>query len=407
MDGNNKPKAAVIAGADRILSFFTATIVEMAEKKLDDPQLRALYPFLLEGLRKSVEGVEEGKSGGKIISRIGGPSDQWRRSSCMIIAQICRKTRLAKPLLKNIIGALMYSFVHISGVSNGVTSVLDTQSSNTSLDAAIEIVTIVSVIAQSQKINMGPKMLMAVFADISECSNSSINSSESQENIPTARIGSAYLLQCIEILQKEKGFDASALLKAMTTTLTGALVYVGDETKNYPESSFLSPMMASKILSYCISSGMLVDSIIGAIVWKILQNNSLLSNIGQVKALPINVRKGRSESFSDDNDGDRKEVLRVLRCVSQRYPSIFDTCVQAAYNDVKSDVNDILDGDEDLEPTLESIEIDDKDDENENEEELQIGQTLSEINLEKQAKASSLRKLLCDKIGRASCRERV
>ena len=88
--------------------------------------------------------AQEGKSGAKIISRVGGPSDQWRRSSCMIIAQICRKTRLAKPLLKNIIGALMYSFVHISGVSNGVSSVLLGQSSNISLDAAIEIVTIVS-----------------------------------------------------------------------------------------------------------------------------------------------------------------------------------------------------------------------------------------------------------------------
>ena len=413
VDGNNKPKSAVVAGADRILSFFTATVIEVADKgSLDDTQLRTLYPFLLEGLKKSSEGSEENKNGGgKVPYRVGGPADQWRRSSCMIIAQICRKTRLAKPLLKNIIGALMYSFVQISGITQGSSGVLtSSQIPNTGLDAALEIITIVSVIAQSQKVSMGPKMLLAMFSDISESSNSSIESSssssfssqESNDNsVPAIRIGSSYLLQCIEILQKSKGFDASALIKCITTTLTAALVYQVEEHKSFAESSFLSPMMASKILAYCIASGMLAESIIGSIVWKILQNNSLLGSVGQglltVKTTTsaVNGRKERSESFSDDNDGDRKEVLRVLRCVSQRYPTIFDSCVQAAYNEVKNDNShtSITEGDEIDVTTIERVlDEDDKDDEDE----LLIGLSLSDIRLKQEAKASSLRQLLSD-----------
>lgn len=422
VDGNNKPKSAVVAGADRILSFFTATIVEVADKgSLDDSQLRTLYPFLLEGLKKSVEGSEENKNGsGKFLYRVGGPADQWRRSSCMIIAQICQKTRMAKPLLKNIIGALMYSFVKISGISHGPSgSLMPSQAPNTGLDAAIEIVTIVSVIAQNQKVSMGPKMLLAMFSDISESSNSSIESSssspsssslsssaESPENVlPPTRIASSYLIQCIQILQKSKGFDASALLKVMTTTLSAALVYQVEEKKNFAESSFLSPMMASKILAYCISSGMLTDGNIGSIVWKILQNNSLLSSMGQsllnakTRGSAANGRKERSESFSDDNDGDRKEVLRVLRCVSQRYPSIFDSCVQAAYNEVKNDGlhTQISDNDEvDIVIAENALEEDDKEDDDDDDDELQIGKSLRDIQLEKEAKASSLRQLLSD-----------
>ena len=414
VDGNNKPKSAVVAGADRILSFFTATVIEVADKgALDDSQLRTLYPFLLEGLKKSSEGSEENKNGsGKVLYRLGGPADQWRRSSCMIIAQICRKTRLAKPLLKNIVGALMYSFVQISGITQGSSGVLtSSQGPNTGLDAALEVITIVSVIAQSQKVSMGPKMLLAMFSDISESSNSSIESSssasfsstESNENsVPAIRIGSSYLLQCIEILQKSRGFDASALIKVITTTLTAALVYQVEENKSFAESSFLSPMMASKILAYCIASGMLADSIIGSIVWKILQNNSLLGSVGQgmltakTTAGPLNGRKERSESFSDDNDGDRKEVLRVLRCVSQRYPSIFDSCVQAAYNEVKNDTShtSITEGDEMYATIVESVPYeDDKDDDDD---ELLIGLSLSDIKLKQEAKASSLRQLLSD-----------
>jgi hypothetical protein len=388
VDGEKKPKTAVITGADRILSFFTATVIEFADKRaLDDPQLRALYPFLLEGLKKSTEGMSDDR-GTKMIYRAGGPADQWRRSSCMIIAQICRKTRLAKPLLKSVVGALMYAFVHVSGVSSGGggSSVVITQGTAGFL-AAMEIITIVSVIAQSQKVLMGPKMVMAIFSDISESSNSTRLEEGQSSN---SRVGSAYLLQCVEILQKERGLDATPLLKVITATLTSALIApVSIEDKN-DLSTFLSPTMASKILTYCIASGMLADSTVAGIVWKILQNNTSLGNLGDSLKASVSTRKERAQSFSDDNDGERKEVLRVLRCVSQRYSSIFDACVQAAYKAVRTDTE--VNGDEDEMMSIKNG--DDKDDVDDDD--IQIGPTTDEMNMEKQAKASSLRRLLTD-----------
>jgi hypothetical protein len=393
VDGNNKPKSAVIAGADRILSFLTATVIELADKgSLNDAQLRILYPFLVEGLKKSTEGSEEGKNGNsKIVFRAGGPTDQWRRSSCMIIAQICRKTKLAKPLLKTLVGSLMSAFVSISGVTSGVSSGPIARGVNSVLDAATEVLTIVAIVSQNQKVAMGPKMLMAIFSDISASSNSSIEtSSDPDSSIPAARVGSAYILQCLEILQKEKGFDTTSLFKVLTTTLTAALVTnIAEEMKNDPR--YLSPMMASKILAYCISSGLLSDSIIGSILWTILQNNSLLGHIGtgllKAPVPPSSGRRPRAESFSDDNDGDRKEVLRVLRCVSQRYPSIFDSCVQAAYRAVE--------GSQAQEPVAEAekMAVVDEDDD---EEDMQVGLSLADINAEKLAKAALLRQLLSD-----------
>ena len=398
VDGSNKPKSAVIAGADRILSFLTATVIELADKgSLNDAQLRILYPFLVEGLKKSTEGSEEGKNGNsKIVFHAGGPTDQWRRSSCMIIAQICRKTKLAKPLLKTLVGSLMSAFVSISGVTSGVSSGTTARGVNSILDAAIEVLTIVAIVAQNQKVAMGPKMLMAIFADISASSNSSIESSSdpSDSSIPAARVGSAYILQCLEIMQKEKGFDTISLFKVLTTTLTAALVTnIAEEMKNDPR--YLSPMMASKILAYCITSGLLSDSTIGSILWTILQNNSLLGHIGtgllKAPAPPTSGRRPRAESFSDDNDGDRKEVLRVLRCVSQRYPSIFDSCVQAAYKAVAASGAGGVEALE-LEAEKMAVVVDEDDDDDD----MQVGLSLADINAEKLAKAALLRQLLSD-----------
>lgn len=390
VDGNSKPKSAVIAGVDRILSFLTATVIELADKgSLNDEQLRILYPFLSDGLKKSTEGLDGDKNGSKIIFRPGGCADQWRRSSCMIIAQICRKTKLAKPLLKTLIGSLMTAFVNISGLSSGISSSTVSGGVNSTFDAALEVMIVVAIMAQYQKVTMGPKMLMAIFSDISVSSNSSIEMSGSNDSTtPTTNVGSAYILQCLHNLSTEKGFETAPLFKAFSTTLTAALVTnIADEMKDDPR--YLSPMMASKILSYFISTGLLLENTIGFILWTILQNNSLLGHLGTgiltSPVAPPTGRRPRAESFSGENDGDRKEVLRVLRCASQRYPSIFDQCVQAAYKAViPTNISD--------DAMVVVVDEDDRDDEDD----VQIGQSLAQLNAEKLAKATLLRQLLSD-----------
>jgi hypothetical protein len=100
--------AMVTAGASRIVSFVTATVIEVADRRpMDDAKIRALYPFLMDGLRVPRDGAARDAC-----------AELWGRSACMVLAQVCRKTQLARPVLKSVVGALMQLFVHVSGVGD-------------------------------------------------------------------------------------------------------------------------------------------------------------------------------------------------------------------------------------------------------------------------------------------------
>lgn len=92
----------LISGVDRVISFFTATIVEIVDSKgLEDVQLRALFPYLVDGLRGRVT-----ESSVNLI-----PLPQWCRSCCIILSQISRSMSLAKPFIQGIVSGMFSRLV--------------------------------------------------------------------------------------------------------------------------------------------------------------------------------------------------------------------------------------------------------------------------------------------------------
>eukprot|EP00601_Ochromonadales_sp_CCMP2298_P004544 CAMPEP_0173176334 /NCGR_PEP_ID=MMETSP1141-20130122/4389_1 /TAXON_ID=483371 /ORGANISM="non described non described, Strain CCMP2298" /LENGTH=341 /DNA_ID=CAMNT_0014098635 /DNA_START=89 /DNA_END=1111 /DNA_ORIENTATION=- len=97
-----------VQGANRVLSFYTAVVVELAEERVDDAAVRHMYLFLVEGLKNNyADAFNNGNGNG-----MGGFSilDQWRRSCCMILAQLSARTAFSKPLTKVFSAALGEAF---------------------------------------------------------------------------------------------------------------------------------------------------------------------------------------------------------------------------------------------------------------------------------------------------------
>jgi hypothetical protein len=305
----------------------------------------------------------------------------------MILAQICRKTQLAKPVIKSVVGALMQLFVHVSGLDTeaGESSALAHRARGA--DVSLEILTVVALIAQQQKVSIGPRMLLAALADVADWSSvagasvrQSAAAQQAAQHTQASLVSSSYFLNCLEQLGKERGYDITALLRSMATTLTTSL-------KPAPEGEDsqdpLSPSLASRVITHCIARDLFSDAVVTSIVWRVFQGqgqgggllrSAVLSSVKQRSA------KDRTTSFSEEDDGDRRETLRVLRCVAQRCPVIFDKCVKAAYET-------LADGEGEADASGTGTDVDD---------DLQIGPTAAQIAAERAAKAACLRRLLAD-----------
>jgi hypothetical protein len=186
-------------------------------------------------------------------------------------------------------------------------------------------------------------------------------------------------------------------MRALAFTLTNALRHPTDAdaaaAAAADDAGQLSPSLASRVLTHCISHDMFSEGVVTFVVWRIFQGQG--SGGGLLKSSVIssvNKRRGakdRATSFSEEDDGDRRETLRVLRCVAQRCPLVFDNCVQAAY---KAVADGGVGGDDADAPASNGAAGagDDVGDE------LQIGPTAAQIAAERAAKAACLRKLLAD-----------
>ena len=82
-----RAQSTTAEGSERIISFFTACVVEMAqESPMEDVQLRQIYPLLVDGFRWSATKEE---SQGPNQASLTIPL-QFLRSCCMIIAQMSK-----------------------------------------------------------------------------------------------------------------------------------------------------------------------------------------------------------------------------------------------------------------------------------------------------------------------------
>lgn len=93
-----KVSAPVQAGAQRIVSFFNALVIELAHKPFDDNKLRCVYLYLIEGLKTplSVIWSEEQL---EVLA-------DWKHSCCMILTAISKSTTLGEAFIKAISNAL-------------------------------------------------------------------------------------------------------------------------------------------------------------------------------------------------------------------------------------------------------------------------------------------------------------
>jgi hypothetical protein len=67
------------------------------DRSFDDLIMRVVFKYLLKGLKKQVENDEDTLDAGH-KNQAFYLSNQYRRSCCMIIAKLCRKSVFAKAL---------------------------------------------------------------------------------------------------------------------------------------------------------------------------------------------------------------------------------------------------------------------------------------------------------------------
>lgn len=81
----------VVKGAEKILSFVTALLIETAEQvAFDDTKMRNVYLFLLEGLKISNNNIFNVEQTRILVD--------WKCSCCLILSQLARKTPFAESL---------------------------------------------------------------------------------------------------------------------------------------------------------------------------------------------------------------------------------------------------------------------------------------------------------------------
>jgi hypothetical protein len=136
-----------LTGANKILSFYTAVVLEMAEDRpFDDARVRHVYLFLVEGLKnKYVRRAGSYDASGEV-----DVLDQWRRACCMILVQLSIRTPFGKPLMKVMSGALSEALRR----SLTATAVGTEPSAST-----VEVVSTLCILAQQDKFRIGGKVL--------------------------------------------------------------------------------------------------------------------------------------------------------------------------------------------------------------------------------------------------------
>jgi hypothetical protein len=108
--------STTVTGGDRFLSFYTALMLEWLEScpPLTEEQLRVTIPSLLDGLKahENVTHKEVAAASSHVYL-----CRQWRRSVCMIVAQLTRSRtgpQLAKTLYRSLLNALVSVFLAVS-----------------------------------------------------------------------------------------------------------------------------------------------------------------------------------------------------------------------------------------------------------------------------------------------------
>ncbi len=298
----------LLVGANKIISFVTATLIELAnERALHETQLRQLFPYLIEGLKVGLNETS-GYKKNSLNSHMKEISNQWRRSSCMIISQICTKTTLAKPILKSFLAALIENYVYFADIN----SVYD-------INLCVESVYAIAVLAQYQSIWFSPSILNLLFNN--DIGDIKLN-------------GTSFFKLLVSLKDK---FDITLLVSSLVSGLTSNLfVHKVDKTKTIP----MKPIDIGNILMELFTITQLCDAQI------------MFSCI--VKVLNEKIEISRGTDNVDRSNEINSVCSDILRFFSQRYPQVFDKAITFLYhqkssNESISDSTEIITGDINME----------------------------------------------------------
>ena len=104
------PNPLLTTGVEHIVSLYTVIMVELCENQsLLDEQLRIIYPYLISGIKGDL----------KAGSECDAERTQWCRSSCIILSQLSRSTRLGTSLIAEIVMAMFQRITTASTLSDG------------------------------------------------------------------------------------------------------------------------------------------------------------------------------------------------------------------------------------------------------------------------------------------------
>lgn len=279
-------KSATTVGAGKILSFFTACIIELAQDApLNDSQMRQIYPLIIDGFRctsKSFESHSSNTSGDVMMSL------HWLKSSCMILAQISRKTKFSQTLIQSFMSVLSKAFVH-SATTNASGDVERET-------GGLEIAMTLAVLAQQQKILFENHILNALFFD----------AADQLEIMRSRKESTFYFLETLRAVHKQ--FEASDLIIAIASGLGDVLIGHSDIKMNAERAvlSSMSSSAASALLCSVISSGLLRDAGLRTLVEKLIGFHN---------------KQNTAE--------ETENLFEVLRKIAQRYPNLFDNSIDS------------------------------------------------------------------------------
>eukprot|EP01038_Epipyxis_sp_PR26KG_P011017 gene11017-14796_t len=283
---SNKSKTIMNKGANQMISFFTSVVIEMAEvHSFEDSEIRSLFSYLTEGLKIKFTTSENPEI-----------AKQWKKSVCMIICQICRRTTLAQPLLKSITQLLADSYNNILYEDNQ--KVL----SNEKLQEINEIIQTLIIISQHQKIVLSNKFLKKMFE---------LSFVKGDDNIK----GEITFIKQMKLLNERVELDQ--LIKAILAGILSSIIEPISNHEDEEDKMIYLIKYYSNILIQLISSDILSLHIIEILI------NAVFINI-----IPL-LRPTQSLSIITS-------VQDIIKILAQRFPTVFEVTVSATIENMKS-----------------------------------------------------------------------
>lgn len=277
-----------IQGVEKILSFFTAILIELAEMiPFDDGKMRSIYIFLSEGLKTHLN-PSLNQAQIQLLT-------DWKNACCVIIAQLCRKTKFGGPLSKSLSKGLAMSLL------NAKSAEMDANRQS----IAFHVLVTSCILCQHNQLDVSLKYLSSLYSEEGNHSSSSPSSSSS---------ATSWFLQSLQ--QMSTDYHTAAFVSSIAWCTFKALI---QDKKDEEESddSYLSSALLSQQLSRLIQHQLLATDVVKDIMQRLLSTHI------------------QSEHWTSQDASLVDAIQRFVKSVSHWMPRIFDDAVTSSLQSCK------------------------------------------------------------------------